>query len=144
MNLKRITLDRRKCNDPIAYIRKQKFQYIKDQCNFEVWSVFGAWRLQHSAFLQREVPCSHTVKPHHPLQPSQGKMRETRPFPPTLWILLGAVQPSAITEIGENSQIGAFTSMISLELGNFRPGLSSYVSVSNQMKSLCKDWWMKP
>lgn len=39
MNLKRITLDRRKCNDPIAYIRKQKFQHIKDQCNFEVWSL---------------------------------------------------------------------------------------------------------
>lgn len=125
-------------------LESKKFQHIKDQCNFEVWYIFGAWRLQHSAFLQREIPWSHTVKLHHPLQPSQGKMRENRPFPPTLWILLGAAQPSAITETGENRQIGAFISMIPLDLGNFKPGLSSHVSVSNQMKSLCKDWWMKP
>lgn len=55
MNLDRITLDRRKCNDLIAYMRKQKLQHVKDQCNFEVWSIFGTQRLQHPAFLQREV-----------------------------------------------------------------------------------------
>lgn len=96
--------------------------------NFEVWSIFGAQRLQHSALLKREVPRSHTVKLHCPLQPSQSKMRENRLFPSTLWILLEAAQPSAITETGENGQIGDFTSMIPLDLGNFRPGFSSHFS----------------
>lgn len=53
--------------------------------------------------------------------------------------LIEEPQSTAITDTGEDSQIGDLSSMIPLNLGNFKLGPSLHVSVSNQMKSLSKD-----
>lgn len=129
----------RECNYLTVYFKKQKFS--------ELWisvivryGLFGAEThtaaalsppLKGSSMISHKLDC--------PLQPSLSKTRENRPFVSTLWILLEEPQPTAITDTGEDSQIGDLSSMIPLNLGNFKLGLSLHVSVSNQMKSLSKD-----
>lgn len=114
---------------------------VRDQCNHEVWSISGAQSHTAAALsppLKGSSMISHS-QTGLPTSTSQSQTIQNRSFLSTLWILLEEVQPSTITDTGEDGQAGDFSSVIPLNLGNFRPGVSSCVSVSNQMKSLSKD-----